>query len=111
MGFHDFAEIFAASDRGLPGATEDLVRFLETRQEVSVFAGSMSPGTGRFGYGPQSGTSFGARYGITLGGPFGLEGAVTFLPTDRAIIDPGRAEGDFKVGEMPWGVYIPESDQ
>ncbi|MGM0668508.1 MAG: hypothetical protein ACQET1_02260 [Gemmatimonadota bacterium] len=81
-------------------------RFLETRQEVDVFLGTMSPGTGRFDLGPQPGTALGARYGINVAGPFGLEGVVTYLPTERSIIDPGRAEGDFKVGEMPSDVVM-----
>jgi len=76
-------------------------RFLEHRQEVDLFVGTMSPGTGRFDYGPQPGTSLGARYGINIAGPFALEGVLTYLPTDRSIIDPGRRESDFKVGEMP----------
>lgn len=81
-------------------------RFLDARQEVGIFVGTMSPGTGRFDLGPQPGTSVGARYGINLAGPFGLEGAVTYLPTERSIIDPGRAEGDFKVGDMPSDVFM-----
>jgi hypothetical protein len=81
-------------------------RFLEARQEVDVFLGRMSPGTGRFDYGPQPGTSLGARYGINIAGPFGLEGVVTYLPTNRSIIDPGRAEGDFKRGEMPADLVV-----
>lgn len=81
-------------------------RFLDARQEVDIFLGTMSPGTGRFDYGPQPGTALGARYGIHISGPFGLEGVVTYLPTDRSIIDPGRAVGDFKVGEMPADVIM-----
>ena len=81
-------------------------RFLDTRQEVDIFMGTMSPGTGRFDYGPQPGTALGARYGINIAGPFGLEGVVTYLPTDRSIIDPGRAVGDFKIGEMPSDVIM-----
>jgi hypothetical protein len=76
-------------------------RFLDTRQEVDLFAAQVSPETGRFGYGPQPSMAFGARYGINIAGPFGLEGVLAYQPTERAIIDPGRAEGDFKVGDMP----------
>ncbi|HMB48586.1 MAG TPA: hypothetical protein VKN63_09950 [Afifellaceae bacterium] len=37
-GFQDFAALFAASDRGLPGAREYLVRYLETRPPPIVTA-------------------------------------------------------------------------
>ncbi len=75
-------------------------RFLEFRQEAGPFVGFMSPGTGRFGFGPGSGPAWGARYGIDISGPFGLEAVVTHSPTQRDIIDPGRVEGDQVVGEM-----------
>lgn len=95
----------------LPGAAESQsipspYRFLETRQEVDIFLGTLSPGTGRFDYGPQPGPALGARYGINVAGPFGLEGVVTYSPTERSIIDPGRDEGDFKVGDMPSDVIV-----
>ena len=73
--------------------------FLETGQEAGVFVGSLSPGTGAFDFGPGPGLFMGARYGIRLGGPFALEGVLGYLPTTRNIIDPGRAEGDRKIGE------------
>jgi hypothetical protein len=57
-------------------------------------------GTGRFGFGPGSGVAVGARYGINLSGPFGLEAALTYLPTTRDIVDPGRDEGDRVVGDV-----------
>ncbi len=73
--------------------------FFQTRQEAGVFAGSTNQGTGRFEYGPKPGTTFGARYTLHLGGPFGLEGVVSYLPTTRNIVDPSRDEGDRVVGE------------
>lgn len=75
-------------------------RFLDTRQEAGPFLGTLSPGTGRFGYGPSPAMAFGARYGIRLSGPFGLEGVATYMPTTRDLIDPGRDEGDRKIGEV-----------
>ena len=74
--------------------------FLEKRQEAGGFLGSMSPGRGRFGYGPGPAIAMGARYAIRIGGPFGLEGAASFLPTKRDLIDPGRDEGDRAIGEV-----------
>ncbi len=75
-------------------------RFLETRQESGIFLGVLSPATGAFDYGPGPGTALGARYGLRLGGPFGLESTFTYLPTQRSLIDPGRSEGDRKIGEV-----------
>jgi hypothetical protein len=80
--------------------------FLETRQEAGLFGGVMSPGTGRFGYGPGQGPAWGVRYGINVSGPFGLEAVVTHSPTQRDIIDPGRVEGDMVVGDMPAKVLM-----
>jgi hypothetical protein len=74
-------------------------RFVDTRQEAGLFVGSAQTGVGRFGFGPKSGMSFGARYGVDVSGPFGLEGAVTYLPTQRDLIDPRRPEGDRIRGE------------
>ena len=73
-------------------------RFFETRQEAGLFAGYSGQGTGRFGYGPEAGPSFGARYGIHLGGAFGLEGVLGYQPTTRDVVDPTRVEGDMVVG-------------
>jgi hypothetical protein len=44
--------------------------------------------------------AFGARYGIQIGGPFGLEGSTSLLPTTRKLIDPSRDEGDRVIGSV-----------
>lgn len=75
-------------------------RFIESRQEAGLLGGHVSPGTGRFGFGPGPGPVWGARYGINLSGPFGLEAAVRYSPTKRDMVDPGRVEGDRVVGEL-----------
>lgn len=74
-------------------------QFFENRQEAGVFFGVTGQGTGRFGYGPGPGPSFGARYGLHLGGPFGLEGVFAYHPTTRDLVDPSREEGNMVVGE------------
>jgi len=74
-------------------------RFIETRQEAGVFVAHLAPGTGVFDFGPGAGTAFGGRYGIRLGGPVGLESTGFYLLSQRSIIDPGREEGDRKIGE------------
>lgn len=73
--------------------------FFENRQEAGVFAGVTGQSTGRFGYGPGPGPIFGARYGIHLGGPFGLVGTFGYNPTTRDVVDPTRDEGDRVAGE------------
>lgn len=74
-------------------------QFFENKQEAGVFVGSSGQGTGLSGYGPSSGLSVGARYGIHLGGPFGLEGVFTYQPTTRDVVDPTREKGEWVVGE------------
>jgi hypothetical protein len=91
---------FPAPKNAMAQSIPSHYQFLETRQEAGIFSGSMSPGTGRFGYGPASGIAVGGWYGLGISGPIGLEGAVTYLPTERAIIDPGRDEGDQNIGSM-----------
>lgn len=61
--------------------------------------GTTGQSTGRFGFGPQPGPAFGARYGIRLGGPLSLEGVFRYSPTTRDVVDPDREEGDRVVGE------------
>jgi hypothetical protein len=74
-------------------------RFVETRQEAGAFVGWLDASVGRFGLGPRSGVLYGLRYGLDVSGPFGLEGAVSYVPTSRDIIDPRRPEGDRVRGE------------
>ena len=74
-------------------------RYFETRQEAGLFVGVTNQGTGQFGFGPSPGLSMGARYGLHLGGAFGLEGVFGYNPTTRDIVDPTRVEGDMVVGE------------
>ena len=73
--------------------------FIEQRQEIGLFAGYSSAGTGRFGYGPSGGRILGARYGVELSGPLSLEGAVSMLTGTRDVVSPARPEGDRVVGE------------
>jgi hypothetical protein len=75
-------------------------QFVETRQEAGPFLAYLNPGTGRFGFGPKPGVAVGARYGLHLGGPIGVEGVLTYLPTTRDLIDPGRVAGDRVVGNV-----------
>jgi hypothetical protein len=75
-------------------------QFLETKQEAGLFLTQQDIGTGRFGFGPGPGVAMGAKYGVDIAGPLGLEGVVTYLPTTRDIIDAGRDEGDQVIGDM-----------
>lgn len=74
-------------------------RFFQHRQEAGVFAAVTGQGTGRYGYGPAPGPQFGVRYGLHLGGPFGLEAVFGYSPTTRDVVDPTREEGNWVVGE------------
>jgi hypothetical protein len=72
---------------------------VDTRQEAGVFVEYVDAGVGRFGFGPSSGVAYGARYALDVSGPFGLEGAVSYLPTTRDLIDPRRAEAERVLGQ------------
>ncbi len=73
--------------------------FIEERQEIGLFAGYLSAGTGRFGFGPSGGRIIGARYGVELSGPLSIEGAVGLLTGTRDVVNPARPEGDRAIGE------------
>lgn len=74
-------------------------RFVETSQEAGVFTSTLTPDTGMFGFGPRGGRILGSHYQIRVGGPFGVQGNLGYLPTTRDVIDPRREEGDRKIGE------------
>ena len=74
-------------------------RFIEHRQETSVFWGTMFLSPGSLDLGPKSGSFAGARYSFEASGPLFLEGLVMYLPTTRDVIDPRRAIGDRAIGE------------
>lgn len=73
--------------------------FIETKQEVGLFAGYVNASPGRFEYGPSGGLWVGGRYGVQLGGPVSVEGVVGLIKGTRDIVNPSRLEGDRKIGE------------
>ncbi len=75
-------------------------QFIETKQEAGAFIGTLTAGSGRFGFGPKGGLLLGGRYAIEISGPFSVEGVVGYSPGTRDLIDPSRAEGDRVVGEV-----------
>ncbi len=76
-------------------------RFVEGRQEVSIISGYMPVDPGIYDLGPRSGPVYGARYAIEAAGPIFFEGLLTYLPTDREVIDPRRARDDWSIGQTP----------
>lgn len=75
-------------------------QFIETRQEAGAFIGTLTMGSGRFGFGPKGGLLIGGRYAIEISGPFSAEGVVGYSPGTRDLIDPSRVKGDRVVGEV-----------
>jgi len=73
--------------------------FIEQRQELGLIVGVTDAGTGRFGYGPKGGLTYGARWGLEVSGPISLEAVTSLIDATRDVINPGRAPGDRKVGE------------
>lgn len=79
-------------------------RFVDTRQEVGLFVGTSSVARGRFGFGPSGGLNTGARWGIDLSGPLGLEVVAGVISGTRDIINPAKVVGDQKFGEGDLGI-------
>jgi hypothetical protein len=80
-------------------------RFFEQRQATGLFAGHISTDKGTIGLGPESGSAFGGRYHIRLGGPFFLEAEALYLPTTRAVLDTVVVDSAFQsVGEADMGL-------
>lgn len=60
-------------------------RYVEERQALSPFVGSVSTGRGFLELGPESGTMFGLRYNIQISGPITLEAEIGYLPSTRTV--------------------------
>jgi hypothetical protein len=73
--------------------------FIEGRQEAGIFVGQVDAASGRFGFGPKGGLTFGGRWGIELAGPVSLEGVGSVIDGTRDVVHPGRVEGDRVIGE------------
>lgn len=69
-------------------------RYIEEGQEGGFFVGYFDADPGRYELGPKSALMTGLRYGLELAGPLGLEGVATVVPTERDVINPGRAPGE-----------------
>ena len=73
--------------------------FIETRQEAGLYGGYVNASTGRFGYGPSGGLTYGGRYALHLSGPLSFEGVAGVISGTRDVINPARAEDDRIIGE------------
>lgn len=85
----------AAAGQTIPSA----FRFVETRQEAGLFAGTSTMAKGRFGFGPAGGLTTGARWGIELSGPLGFETVAGIISGTRDVINPAKVVGDQSIGE------------
>lgn len=74
-------------------------RFVDSRQEAGLFAGTSSVATGRFGFGPAGGLYTGGRWGIELSGPLGFETVAGVISGTRDIVNPAKVVGDQRIGE------------
>lgn len=68
-------------------------RFVDTTQQLGVFAGYVFTDPGSLDLGPESAAAFGARYGIRVTGPFSIEGSAMVLPTSRLVRDTAVSAG------------------
>ena len=73
--------------------------YFGAKKETGPVVGYMSAATGRFGYGPPGGALLGLRWGIELTGPLSFETVAGVVSGSRDIVNPGRDEGERKVGE------------
>jgi hypothetical protein len=80
-------------------------RFIETGRELSAFSGWMSDATGRFGFGPRGGPTFGLRFGVGVAGPIELEADLGWSSLTRDVIDPTGSGGPAVIAEADVGQY------
>jgi Outer membrane protein beta-barrel domain len=82
-------------------------RFLNSKQEASLFGGYLSSSKGTLGIGPKPAPTFGARYTIMISGPFALEGGVSYFSSTRAVYDTVPGDTTRKVvGDADFTTYI-----
>ena len=66
-------------------------RYVEEKQSLGAYVGTLSTDGGSLGLGPQSGTFFGLRYNIVLGGPFVIEADLGYFPSTRDVFTTDTA--------------------
>lgn len=76
-------------------------RFLERGQEAHLFAGLYDGDRGRFGFGPGSGTLYGARYSVSVSGPLAVEAVASYVDADREVVNPRAPGGPEVIAEAP----------
>lgn len=62
------------------------IRFIEQTQSLGVHAGYLFTEPGNPAVGPRNAPIFGVRYNLRFTGPLSGEAAISFAPTERAII-------------------------
>jgi len=81
-------------------------RFVEESQEAGPFVGHLDADAGRFDLGPEPGIAFGARYGLEISGPFGLEGGAIYFPTTRDVVNLRLGEGSRTVDQVDMALLL-----
>ncbi|MCY4399937.1 MAG: hypothetical protein OXE96_11440 [Gemmatimonadetes bacterium] len=100
------AAIFLAVDTGGAQSIPSSYRYIEYGQEASVFWGSLLLRQGSLDLGPKAGNFMGGRYVVEAAGPLFIEGLFSYLPTQRDVVDPRRAEGDRTIGESDVHLFM-----
>ncbi len=100
------AAVFLAVDTAVAQSIPSSYRYIEHGQEASVFWGLLSLRPGSLDLGPKTGKFVGGRYSVEAAGPLFIEGLVSYLPTQRDIVDPRRAEGDRTIGESDVHLFM-----
>ncbi len=103
----------AAPGRAIAQHIPSPYRFVEKKQEATLFAGKLWSEPGLLGLGVDDSPIFGGSYTLRIGGPFNLEFTAAAIPTKRAVQDtvlPDTAtfvkvgEADVTLGSLEAGI-------
>ena len=100
------AAVFLVVDTASAQSIPSSYRYIESGQEASVFWGFLSLRPGSLDLGPKTAKFVGGRYAVEAAGPLFIEGLVSYLPTQRDVVDPRRAEGDRTIGESDVHLFM-----
>lgn len=90
-----FASLVAALV-ALPATAQTIpspYEYIDERQEFGILVTQFGEQRGALQLGPGGGTGIGARFGLQISGPLGLEGNAAFFSTDRHVRVPDEESG------------------
>jgi hypothetical protein len=91
--------LFAVLICSLPARAQHIdspYRFLDASQHVGGYFAHVHGDAGSVGLGAESGSAYGARYGLRLSGPFMLDVDAMYFPTHGAVLDTVVVDSAFR---------------